>query len=263
MSAVLQIGDHSITAEQVLSLLAKYRLVPQLARELLIDQAIQHHYITEAEHFNACKIFYQKHQILTEQDLEQWLQQQHLERKNLVDLIDRDLRIQKFKTTQWENQVESYFYQRKAQIDQVIFSMIRVKDLDIAEEIYFRLISKESSFAELAPLYSAGMEAKTKGISGPVELGQIDPVLASMLVASQPTEVLPPKTIGGWWVIVQLETIVPVKLDAETRQRLTEELFTIWVNEEIQKLLNHQIADPSQTTIVYPSPTPPILQPTS
>jgi parvulin-like peptidyl-prolyl isomerase len=121
--------------------------------------------------------------------------------------------------------------------------MIRVKDSDIAEEIYFRLIAKEASFADLAPLYSQGMEAKTKGISGPVELGKIDPVLANLLATSQPTEVLPPKKIGDWWVVMQLETIIEVPLDEGTRQRLIEELFTVWVNEEVQKLLS-QVLEP-------------------
>lgn len=238
MSALLQIGDQTLTAEQVLSLITQYQLVPQLAREIVIDEAIKHHLITDAEQFSAYQQFYQQHQLQTEQDLERWLQRQQLEHSDLVNLIDRELRLNKFKKTKWQNQVESYFCQRKFQIDQVVFSMIRVKDLDIAEEIYFRLIAKEASFAELAPLYSGGMEANTKGISGPVELGKIDPVLANLLATSQPAEVLSPQKISDWWVVVQLETIITVPLDEGTRQRLTEELFNSWVNEEVQKLLS-------------------------
>ncbi len=235
--AVLQIGDWLLTPEQILPLISKHRLVPHLAREMLIEEAIKNQDITESEHLDACKRFYQQNQLNTDQDLERWLQQQRLEREDLAGLIDRELRLQKFKTAKWENQVESHFCQRKTQMDQVVFSMIRVKELDIAEEIYFRLASKESSFAELAPLYSEGMEAKTKGISGPVELGKIDPALSSRLVAGQPEEVLPPANISGWWVVVQLEAIIAVQLDDGTRQRLTDELFNIWVNEELQKLL--------------------------
>ncbi len=241
MSAVLQIGDQTLSADQILRLVTKYRLVPQIAREMVIEKAIEHYRINEEEHLDACKRFYQQHQLNTEQALEQWLQQQRLQREDLADLINRELRLHKFKAEKWENQLESYFCQRKSQIDQVVFSMIRVKDLDIAEEIYFRLISKESSFTALAPLYSEGMEAKTKGISGPVELGKIDPALANMLAASQPAEVLPPASISGWWVVVQLETIIAMQLDEGTRQRLTEELFNVWVNEEVQKLLSHPI----------------------
>jgi parvulin-like peptidyl-prolyl isomerase len=200
----LQIGAHRLTAEEVLPLLTKHRLVPQLAKELLIEEAIQTYQIDEAEHLEGCQRFYQQQQLSSEADLAQWLQQQRLERADLTDLINRELRVQKFKSAKWETQVESHFCQRKSQIDQVIFSMIRVKDLDMAEEIYFRLASQETTFVELAPQYSAGIEAKTKGISGPVELGKLDPVMANALVTLQPDEVLPPLQVGGWWVVMQL-----------------------------------------------------------
>ncbi len=236
-AATLPIGDRAFTADQVLSLITKHRLVPQLAREIVITEAIQQQPISETEHLAACKKFYQQQQLQSEQDLEQWLQRQRLARTDLVDLINRELQLHKFKTTKWANQVESYFCQRKSQIDQVVFSMVRVKDLDIAEEIYFRLMAKESSFVELAPLYSAGMEANTKGISGPIELGKIDPALANILIAAPAAEVLAPVKIGDWWVVMQLEKIIAAQLDDQMRQHLTEELFNQWVAAEVQKLL--------------------------
>lgn len=251
MSAVLQLGDLSLTAEQVLSHITKYRLIPQLAKEMVIEAAIKNHLITDTEHLAACKKFYQQYQLHTESELEQWLQHQRLNRADLTNLINRELGLIKFKATKWGNQVESYFCQRKSQIDQVVFSMIRVKNSDIAEEIYFRLIAKEASFAELAALYSQGIEAKTKGISGPVELGKIDPVLANLLATSRPAEVLRPKKIGDWWVIVQLETIIEAQLDEFTRQRLTEELFNVWMTKEVEKLLSQstEIATPLHFTL--------------
>ena len=242
MSAVLQIGDTSLTAEQLLPLISKYRLVPQLAKEMLIEAAIEDYEITETEHLEARQRFCQHQQLSNDKDLDLWLQQQQLGRDDLQDLIDRELQLRKFKTDKWETQVESYFCQRKSQIDRVVFSMIRVKEIDVAEEIYFRLVSEEATFVELAPLYSEGIEAKTKGISGPVELGKLDPILANALITLQPLEVLPPLQIGEWWVVLQLETIIPAQLDEEMRQYLTEELFNQWIYEEVQKLLSTPLA---------------------
>jgi parvulin-like peptidyl-prolyl isomerase len=237
MPAALQIGDTSIAADQLPTLLEQYRLVPQLAREMILDQEIADYQIPEEEQMEAIKRFYQQNQLNTDQELDKWLQQQRLSRQGLMSLIDRELRLQKFKTFKWDTQVESHFCQRKAQIDQVVFSMIRVKDVDIAEEIYFRLLSKEATFSDLAPKYSDGIEAKTKGISGPIELGRLDASLAGVLVTAQPEEVLAPMNVSGWWVVVQLEVMIPAELDEPTRQRLTEELFTLWINEQTQKTL--------------------------
>jgi parvulin-like peptidyl-prolyl isomerase len=242
MSAVLQIGDTSLTAEQLLPLISKYRLVPQLAKEMLIEAAIKDYEITEAEHQDARDRFCQQQQLSNDKDLDLWLQQQQLGRDDLKNLIDRELQLRKFKTDKWETQVESYFCQRKSQIDRVVFSMIRVKEIDVAEEIYFRLVSEESTFVEQAPRHSEGIEAKTKGISGPVEFGKLDPILANALITLQPLEVLPPLLIGEWWVVLQLETIIPAQLDEEMRQYLTEELFNQWIYEEVQKLLSTPLA---------------------
>ncbi len=236
-AATLPLGDRSLSADQVLSLITKHRLVPQLAREIVIAEATGQYSITETEHLAACKLFYQQQQLQTEQDLEQWLQRQGLARTDLIDLINRELQLQKFKATQWAEQVESYFCQRKSQLDQVVFSMIRVSGLDMAEEIYFRLLAQESSFVELAPLYSSGMEAHTKGINGPIELGKVDPALAHILRAAPVAEVLRPQKIGDWWVVLQLEKVIAAQLDDTLRQQLTEELFGQWVSAAVQKLL--------------------------
>jgi parvulin-like peptidyl-prolyl isomerase len=243
MLAALHLGDTSIPAEQLPGLLNKYRLVPQLARELVLDRELAAYKNTDEELLEACKRFYQQNQLNTDLELDQWLQQQQMTREELAQLIDRELRLQQFKTHKWEAQVESHFCQRKIQIDQVVFSMIRVQDIHIAEEIYFRLHSGEATFMELAPRYSEGIEAKTKGISGPVELGKLDPTLAGALVSARPEEVLPPINVSNWWVVVQLEAMLPAQLDDPTRQRLTEELYTNWVNDQVQKYLNPALAD--------------------
>ena len=119
MPAVLQIGDKSIPADQLPLLLEQYRLVPQLAKEMVLDQAIADCRVPEEEQMEAVKRFYQQNKITTDQELDKWLEQQHLTRDGLMTLISRELRLQKFKTSKWDVQVESHFVQRKAQIDQI------------------------------------------------------------------------------------------------------------------------------------------------
>ncbi len=238
MSAVLHIGDTSLTGEELLSLMRKYQLVPQLAKEMLIAAAIKDYEITELEQQQAWQNFCCQQQIGSDRDLNSWLQQHRLEQQDLQALINRELQLQKFKTDKWEDQLESYFCQRKAQIDRVIFSTIRVSEVHVAEEIYLRLVSEEATFVDLAPLYSEGIEAKTKGISGPIELCKLDPIIANALITLQPHEILPPIKIGDGWLVLQLEAIVPAQLNEEMRHRLKEELFNRWVDTEVQKLLN-------------------------
>jgi len=114
--------------------------------------------------------------------------------------------------------------------------LIRVQDRGIAEEIYFRIYEKEQSFTELAKKFSVGLEAQTRGIVGPVELGTLHPQLSKILKTSQPGKLLRPIVLGELFFIVRLEKIIPAQLDEMMGRKLLQELFTVWLQEQIQKL---------------------------
>ncbi|MBD2004884.1 MULTISPECIES: peptidylprolyl isomerase [Cyanophyceae] len=216
MTIVLQVGDRSITANEIIPLLASYRLLPQLLRELIIDSAIASIECTPEE------ITRVSQQL-----------QQHNSQGMAPEQAIRGLKIEKFKAATWSNKVEPYFLKRKGQLDKIIYSLIRTQDVGIAQELYFRIQEKEQSFAELAREYSQGPEAQTGGLIGPVELSVPHPTLAQILSKSQPGQLLPPTRLGEWLVIVRMEKFIPVQLDDATRQRLIDELFSTWLQEQV------------------------------
>jgi parvulin-like peptidyl-prolyl isomerase len=146
----------------------------------------------------------------------------------------RRTRIEKFKQQTWGKQIESYFLKRKTQLDKAIYYLLRTQDRGLAQELYFRLKEGEQPFAELAPLFSQGPETQSKGLIGPVEMGKLHNTLAQHLSSAQPGQLFPPLRLGDWWVIVQLEQWQPARLDDETRQRLLNELFEQWLQEQLQ-----------------------------
>ncbi len=153
------------------------------------------------------------------------------------------LKLAKFKQAQWGLQLESEFLQKKAQLDKAIYSLIRTKDVGIAQELYFRLQEQENSFTELAKTYSQGPEANTGGLIGPVELGSIHPKLAQMLSNSRSGQVLPLNRLGEWIVIARLEKLIPAQLDEQVSQRLLEEKFQAWLLEQMQQQVSVEQGD--------------------
>ncbi|WP_414578330.1 peptidylprolyl isomerase [Anabaena sp. CCY 9402-a] len=207
--------QQTITAPELISLLAGYQMLPQLYRELLIDQAI-----ASIE--------------CTPEEIEQAKQE---DPQQIETLATRKLRLEKFKLATWGHKVESYFLTQKAQLDQVTYSLLRTRDMALAQELYFRIKAKEQSFAEIARQYSQGPEAQTGGLIGPTPLTQPHPQLATKLRASQPGQLLPPTRLGEWIVIVRLEQIVHGKLDDSTRKKLLNKLFQEWLQESLQETL--------------------------
>lgn len=233
MTAVLQIGDRTINLDEIVPLLKQYGMLPQLLKEIVIDNATASIGLSEEEVQNAYKQFYQQQQLGDEEQLQAWLKSRGWERQQLEYLVTRTIKLEKFKQETWGTKLESYFMQRKEKLDKVIYSLIRIKDIAIAQELYFRVQENEQPFAELAREYSQGPEAQTGGLIGPVELGVPHPILAKMLLKSQPGQVLPPTRLGDWILIVRLDNFIPAQLDAATQQRLLNEQFEAWLQGEI------------------------------
>jgi len=237
MSAVLQVGNRTITAEEIVPLLTSYQLLPRLLVEMIIDQAIALIDCTSEEIASNYQQFCEKNQLTTATTLQAWLKRYRMTQEQLEALAMRGLRIDKFKQAKWGHQLESYFLSCKSRLDKVIYSLIRTQDGAIAQELYFRIQEGEQSFAELAREYSQGPEAHTGGFVGPVELSTLPPALAQRLSVTQPGQLFS-MSMGGWLMIVQLERFIPAQLDEPMRQRLLNELFADWLQEQLDRLVS-------------------------
>ncbi len=160
MTELLQIGNRTITASELIPLLASYQMLPQLLRELIIDEAIASIECTPEEIAHAQQQFYAEKQLKTEADLQVWIQYHGLNPNQLEAITTRQLKIEKFKQATWGNKLESYFFQSKAKLDKVIYSLLRSQDAGIIQELYFRIDAKEQSFADVAREYSLGPKPK-------------------------------------------------------------------------------------------------------
>jgi len=236
MTPVLQVGDRTITADEIVPLLTSYQMLPRLLVEIVIDRAIAPITCTPEEIADNYCQFCQQNQISSATERQAWLQRYNMSSEQLAALATRSLRIEKFKQLLWGNKVESYFLSCKSQLDRVIYSLIRTQDMAIAQELYFRILEGEQSFADLAREYSQGSEAQTGGCIGPVELGSCHPTVAKMLSVSQPSQLWTPMHIGEWVAIVRLEKLIPAQLDQTMRQRLLNDMFAEWLQKQLNQL---------------------------
>jgi parvulin-like peptidyl-prolyl isomerase len=246
MGTVLQVGDHRITDEGIFPLLAKYGMLPQLAREIVIEQAIAGVTCTPEEEESARNRFLQQNQLTTEEQVQAWLSRYGMTTPQMEQLSLRELKLEKFKQATWGHKLEAYFLQCKSQLDRVVYSLIRTRDQGIAQELYFRIQEEESSFTQLAKDYSQGAEAQTGGLVGPVELNVPHPQIAKMLMSSKPGQLWPPLPIGEWTVILRLEKFLSAQLDPPTEQRLLNDLFQQWLLSQMQQQI---IFNPESETL--------------
>lgn len=242
MTTVIQSGNlwqqttsdlNNFSSAEILRLLEEYRLLPELIKEMVIDQAIADIDCTPEEEKNAGEQLAHQYQLTSEEVRQRWLEQNNLTDEKFKAMAIRQFKLEKFKQITWGGDLDAYFSQRKSQLDRVIYSLIRINDIGIAQEIYFRIQGGEQTFGELAREYSQGPEAQTNGLVGPVELQSIHPILAKILASTQPEQLLPPTQLENWIVIVRLEKLLPSQLDGMVKQRLLNERFQAWLKEKI------------------------------
>ncbi len=251
MNVVLKIGDRDILESDLYPLLVQYQLLPQLVKELVIDEAIAKIECSPEEEALGRQQFYQKYQISDETQLQQWLKQSGMTPEQLAALTVREVKLEKFKQLTWGDQLEGHFRKCQGKLDRVVYSLLRTKDPGIAQELYFRIEEGESSFEELSKEYSQGAEAQTGGLIGPVELNIPHPKIAQILSTSQQGQLSTPTKIGDWWIIVRLEKYLSAQLDETTSRRLLNELFQGWL---ITQMKNVQLN--SQSTNKIPQTAP-------
>jgi len=256
MSNVLRFDGHEISSEELVARLTGYQMLPQFLRELAIDGAVADVELTDAERTAAQQQFLGQQRLTTPQAREAWLQQFRMSAEQLDALAIRAGKVEKLKQETWGPKVEAYFLQRKAKLDQVVYSLIRTRDADVAAELYFRLLDGEAEFDQLAAEYSEGPEAQTGGIVGPVPLSTPHERLAGILSTSQPGQLSAPVRVGEWNVVLRLEKLVAAQLDGPTRQRLLNEMFQTWLEEQIRDKAEILTNAPTPVTDAVEAPSP-------
>ncbi len=168
----------------------------------------------------------------------------------VLERLRQGIRRRSFMRERFEAKAEARFLERKNELDQVVYSLLRLENSFLARELYLQIESRESNFADLAKRYAEGPERNTNGIVGPVSLTQAHPVLVEKLRVAQPGVLLEPFRISDWWLVVRLERYSPATFTDEVSDQMCQEMFDAWIDEETATSLS-QLA--SGTT--EPAPT--------
>ena len=146
---------------------------------------------------------------------------------------------------------EARFLERKNDLDQVVYSLLRLKNSFLARELYLQIESGDANFADLARRYAEGPERSTNGIVGPSPLTQAHPALVEKLRVAQPGVLLEPFQISDWWLVVRLERYSPATFTDEVSDRMCQEMFDAWIDEETTQCLaqlSSEMKEPVSTT---------------
>ena len=220
----------SLHKNNLLKSLIRSEFIRNILLEINIENNIKKKIISD---------FCERSNINDETMLNQWLKENKLDRSNFEELALTNIRLKEYCNLHFSHKVENRFLDRKNDLDIVVYSIIRVKDFFLAREIFFRIQEKEASFGDMATKHSEGIENKTRGLIGPAPLGRAHPKLIELIKQSKIGEINSPIQIDEYYIVLRLEYFEPAKLDNFMKEKISEELFNKWVDEETDIINNN------------------------
>jgi parvulin-like peptidyl-prolyl isomerase len=261
MSSGLKIGNRLLDGEQIVAALVQYQLLDSLVGQILLDSTLNQISLSQQE------VFYY---LVGETDqpipenfdsfLMQWCQWKGVTPNYFNTVILRELRLQKFKQIQFADQVESEFLRNKSNLDQVEFSLIRLTDLALAQELYFQIRDDGADFTQLAQQHSQGSERETGGWVGPVSLSTLPEAVSTLFKSDQAGTVYGPIPVENTFWVVRLEHFIAARLTEATRTHLVNRLYTEWLQAQARAAMNIPGAIAIQTDAVEPEAETPLSE---
>ncbi len=223
----------------ILRLLKRGNLLRQFLREVLINDAIKHINIPSKNVEKAIKKFYEDKRLNDINTRKIFLVYRGLNEGDLHTQILLPLKIKKFCSLKFKNRLDSHFLKNKEKHDQFIYSIIRVDNSNLAHELYLQIEAEEVSFSILANKYSIEKNIFKNGLVGPSSIMKCHPLLRKAIRSSIPGELNKPFQIENSWIILRLEEIKPAKLDSTMEVIMMSELFEIYIQEKINKVIRN------------------------
>jgi len=230
-------GRPWLTLSEINRLVRQQGLAARLARAWVIDELVRSIPLSPERERKLICSWVEQQGVRSEEELDRWLERQRLLRRDLPILATQKERLAQFCQERWGEDVEVQFLRRKADLDQAVYSLLRVSDQTLAEELHHRLRDDGADFGALAQQYSEGRERLSRGLIGPLPIRNSHAEISSRLQVGQPGQLWPPFRVERFWVLLRLEEQLPARLNDETRSRMMDELFEAWLQARVELLL--------------------------
>lgn len=135
------------------------------------------------------------------------------------------IRLQKWMEETYRDRIDPYFLERRDDLEQIVYGMIRLRNQGAAEELYLRLLDDGADFGELASAHSLGDERFTRGLVGPMLISQPHPTIRAVLQNLAVGDLQPPFRVDNWILLVRMEHRQPARLNDTLQLQLSQELL--------------------------------------
>ncbi|RUT10019.1 hypothetical protein DSM106972_005140 [Dulcicalothrix desertica PCC 7102] len=164
-----------------------------------------------------------------------WLEKHHLSVKEFEELVHNQALSRKLAHHMFSPHVEKYFYEHRLDYDQAATYEVVFEERDLALELFYAIEEGEITFAEIARQFIQEPELRRAGgYKGLRRRSSFRPEIAAAVFAATPPQILKPITTPSCVYLIWVEEIIQPQLDEELREKITEEMFSDWLQQQIE-----------------------------
>ena len=236
--------NNPLKENEIVALVRRMELMSTLIKRQIQEEIITLVKLPAEWHEDAFNDFL-KDEKIAEADVPNWLDQKGWEREDLTLHLALPEALFRFSKQRFGPGLEEHYLSSAANLDTVIYSLVRLRDSLLAKELWMRLCENEVSFLDVASNFGEGPESKRKGLIGPLPIGTLEPpVLRKTLRELSPGEFTPPFQFGGWNLLIRLEQFTPSAFDEPMKEKLLRDQMNKFIEERSNSLLNGLPVEP-------------------
>ncbi|MBD2357403.1 peptidylprolyl isomerase [Tolypothrix sp. FACHB-123] len=137
--------------------------------------------------------------------------------------------------------VELFFIENHLEFEQVSLYQIIVESEKLAQEIHYQIEEEEISFYDAAHIYDIDIQRRKQcGYEGNISRFALEPDIAAALFSASNDELIGPFKSEQGYHLFLVEEFIPATLTPERYQEILDNMFTNWLNKELEYMLNSE-----------------------
>lgn len=237
MSRSFPVSQSNLVNQLKLSLKVPEVVEAFVARSIISSAAVQANIQVEATELQeAADAFRLKNNLTTAAETLAWLQKYRLSVDDFEDLIYARLLAAKLAIHLFESQVESFYLEHRSEYVKVVLYEVVLPNEDLAIELFYALQEQETTFDEVVRNYASDVRSRRRrGYRGVLRRAELPPELAEPVFAAEPPQVLQPVALRDQFHLLFVEERIEPELDESMRQKITQQLFSRWVRDQLTR----------------------------
>jgi len=175
--------------------------------------------------------------LVKAKDTWNWLKKHDLSLDDFEQLVHTNILTRKLANHLFAGQVERFFYEHQFDYTTAVTYEVIFDDRDLALELFYAFQECEISFQEIVRQYIQDPHIRRAGgYQGLRRRKDFRPEIAAAVFAATPPQILKPITTPKGVYLIWVEEIIQPKFDDELRQKITTDLFSAWLQQQIGTL---------------------------